>query len=207
MTSLKHDSLRGLFRLGALFFGFSMVCQAQEPNEFLPAKHSRSHFDPIVERNPFVIEIEGAKEEEQGPVWSENLAVAYVTKIAGDYVVGVVDTKVKSKDPRERYQTVRQSSGANTNGIRLVNIKPNPNPREVEVILAKGGDQATIAYDEKLLKQPVKAASRKTPTKPGARTSTTKKPTTTSSRGRGSSTGKSNQPRRRVILPPGIKRN
>jgi hypothetical protein len=146
---------------GALIFGFLLAGMGFDVamaavQEFLPEKYERRRYDAIKTKNPFVLEVESAKKVEEKP---SELAVAYVMRVEGKYVVGLVNTESKSKDPRDRYDRLVEGEPPNAQGLKLVKISPNPDPKKVTAVISRGGKEENIKYDEKRLVARRKPAS------------------------------------------------
>ncbi|MEM7147945.1 MAG: hypothetical protein AAF591_22770 [Verrucomicrobiota bacterium] len=114
-------------------------------DEFLPPSYPIDRFDLILQRDPFSSKSRPDPQSETAG-WADGLAIAYVSRIAGEYRVGIVSKANRLKRTRGRYQVVRENGSANQNGIFLVSIKPNPDLRKVKVVLGKGNERTEIVY-------------------------------------------------------------
>lgn len=176
-------------------------------SDFPPKKFDPRRYDAIFRKNPFMQEVVPVAEEKPDDPWADNLIIRAVTRIGGNYVVHVENTKlVGDEDPAQRRLAYhRLVEGQNSGDLRIQSVKPHRDASQVEVVLATGSGAsvktATVKYSEKQLKaKAAPAKARPTPGKPTTRRTvpTTRKTTPTTTK-RSTTPGK-----RRVILPPGL---
>lgn len=184
-------------------------------SDFPPRKFDRRRYDAIFQQNPFtreVVPVDAPKEEDP---WAEGLELRAVTRIGGKYVVHVENTKLTIDPDHEKRKMAyhRLVEGDDREALRIETVRPHRDPSQVEVVVATGsGAQskiATLTYSQKQLA--AKASPKVTPPQPGqanqARTTTRRTvmprraPSTPTPR---NSNSNNQNPRRRVILPPGL---
>ncbi len=175
-------------------------------SDFPPKKFDPRRYDVIFRKNPFMQEVVPVTEEKAEDPWADNLTLRAVTRIGGNFVVHVENTKlVGDEDPAQRRLAHHRLVEGQSGDLRIQSVKPHRDPAQVEVVLAMGSGAsvktATVTYSAKQLTKKTPAANKRpTPGKPTTRrtvpTSRSKTPTTTK---RSTTPGK-----RRVILPPGL---
>lgn len=175
-------------------------------SDFPPKRFDPRRYDAIFRKNPFMQEVVPVAEVKAEDPWADDLILRAVTRIGGQFVVHVENTKlVGDEDPKMRRMAYhRLVEGQASGDLRIQSVKPHRDAAQVEVVLATGSGAsvktATVKYSEKQLKAPkAPAKGRPTPGGPTTRrtvTPATNKPTTTK---RSTTPGK-----RRVILPPGL---
>ena len=167
---------------------------------FPPRKFDPRRYDAIFRRNPLMQEVVPAQEE-AGPddAWAEGLILRAVTRIGGQFVVHVENTKLVGDEDREKRKMAyhRLTEGQSGNELRIQSVKPHRDPEQVEVVLATGVGTsvktATIKYSDKQLKATPQVKP-PTPGRPQTTRRTVPRPNTPTT-----TPGK-----RRVILPPGL---
>ncbi|MFT5187092.1 MAG: hypothetical protein ACI9DF_003406 [Verrucomicrobiales bacterium] len=172
---------------------------------FPPKRFDPRAYDAIFRRNPFMQEVVPVQEE-AGPddAWAEGLILRAVTRIGGQFVVHVENTKLVGDDDREKRKMAyhRLTEGQTSGDLRIQTVKPHRDPEQVEVVIATGAGTsvktATIKYSDKQLK--AKAQPKPpTPGRPQTTRRTTPRPNTPTTNRPTTTPGK-----RRVILPPGL---
>lgn len=181
--------------------------EEEAASDFPPKKFDARRYDAIFKRNPFLQEVVPVAEEKAEDPWADSLTLRSVSRIGGQFVVHVEDTKLAGdEDPDKRRQAYhRLTEGQSAGDLRIQSVKPHRDPAQVEVVLVTGSGAAvktaTIKYGDKQLKPKAPpATARPTPGQPNP--STTRRPvapTTTPDTSRSTTPGK-----RRVILPPGL---
>ena len=152
-------------------------------------------------------EVVPVAEEKPDDPWADNLIIRAVTRIGGNYVVHVENTKlVGDEDPAQRRLAHHRLVEGQSGDLRIQSVKPHRDASQVEVVLATGSGAsvktATVKYSDKQLKAKAQTAkARPTPGRPTTRRTvpaTTRAKTTPTTK-RSTTPGK-----RRVILPPGL---
>lgn len=116
----------------------------------VPEAHPLARYDIIASRSPFTL---ASVLDQSNASFAQNLVLVGFAKLGGEHYVTVMD----------RTTQVRQtlSLKANAQGIEVVEVKPNSDPLQASAVLRKGGETATVKFDEAILKtvpQPVAQA-------------------------------------------------
>ncbi|MEM7010580.1 MAG: hypothetical protein AAF585_03760 [Verrucomicrobiota bacterium] len=116
-------------------------------------------YRPIWENSPFQLEAP-APEVADAPSFAQQLALAGITKGGGTYFVHILD-----KNTGE-YQTISDKApkeGANSTGIRVLEIIENENPNLDKARITNGEEEAEIGFSKELVEGASKPPSRPNP--------------------------------------------
>lgn len=114
---------------------------------FAPATPGIQRFEAIWKRSPFIVETVAVQTVEG---LASKYAIAGIVSIANRPMVFLVD-KANSGDPAKgRFVVTKEKP---VNGIELVSISLNSDPRKSSAVLKQGGQQAMLSYDPMVLGQ------------------------------------------------------
>lgn len=127
---------------------------SEEVADFPPQKFEVRRYDAIAKKNPFMKEtqIQGVQETVD---WAKDLQLRAVTKLDGKYVVHVENAALKNEKEIEkrRLRFRRIIEGSALDGMTIKEVKPNRDPKLVEVILVNSdGKTANLKFDQNLIK-------------------------------------------------------
>ncbi len=128
-------------RFLCLLFIPAVLFAQEEP--FPPQAIPPEHYQDIMARSPFVLPTATEEVKKVDTAWTNDFRIVSVVK-SGDETL--VLAKKVSTDGR---MLIRAKE--NALGIRLVELKMAPDPRNVSAVVEKGGSQGTIQYDASIL--------------------------------------------------------
>lgn len=122
--------------------GFPVLHAEDEP--FPPVPLPRERYDKMALRSPFVLPtVVTPAVEAAAPEWTSDFRIVSVLSLGDESVV-----LVRKLSTDERIAFRRQ---ANSLGMRLVELKMSPDPRNVTAVIAVEGKEGSITYDDSIL--------------------------------------------------------
>lgn len=127
-----------------LTFVLSLSAYAQEDEVFPPKPYPPDRYEAMKNRSPFVLpSVTEVVMAPATPGWTSDFSIVSVTKIGEETIVLA---RQISTDQR-----VAIRARANAQGIRLVDLRMSPDPRDVSATVEKDGLEGTITYDGSFL--------------------------------------------------------
>lgn len=121
----------------------SPALRAQE-EPFPPHAIPPERYEKMAQRSPFVLPtVTAPPVETQAPDWTSDFRIVSVLALGEESVV-----LVRKLSSGERLPLRRQ---ANSLGMRLVELKMSPDPRNVSAVIELDGNQGSIIYDDSIL--------------------------------------------------------
>ena len=114
-------------------------------SDVIPKMPPKERYLAVWENSPFELEAPPPPPPEQPEVksFAEEMALAGIFEMGDTALITVLD-----RATGEYFEVGKQ---AGENGIRLVEVANNPDPTSASAKIAKGEEEATIRYDQKLL--------------------------------------------------------
>lgn len=117
---------------------------AQEEPVFPPAPFAPDHYEAMMKRSPFMLPTPTETGQQAPPTnWSTDFRLVNVMRVNEDYVVLVRQVSTDQRFPVRR--------APNNLGIRIIDVRMSPDPRNVAVVLEKDGEEGTVQYDDSIL--------------------------------------------------------
>ena len=118
--------------------------RAQSEDEVFPPKPiPADRYEAMMKRSPFVLPTVEEVTIEATADWASDFQIVSVMQIAGE---PVILTRRLSTDER-----IPIRLKPNAHGIRLINLRMSPDPREVSAVIEMGEAEGTIQYDPAIL--------------------------------------------------------
>ena len=122
--------------------GFSALYAEEEP--FPPVPIPLERYDQMRQRSPFVLPTAAVVETPAAaPEWTTDFRIVSVLSFGDESVV-----LVRKLSTDERIAFRRE---ANSKGMRLVELKMSPDPRNVSAVIEMDGREGSITYDDSIL--------------------------------------------------------
>lgn len=136
----------------SLFFGMVISLRAQSGEGFTPQAFGIKRYEHIWVQSPFVVEtpvVQASSGLEQ------RFVLTGVASLNSTPVVFLFDRETQNRI------MITPDSGKNPQGIKLLTVEPNADPRLARATIRRGAEQGTIRYSDDALKAPSTAAKGK----------------------------------------------